>query len=504
MRVLPKLRSLESILRPINRLPTDVFTLIPYYFTDGGREYEAFPMNKPLITMTHVCRSWRNVLLSTPTLWTRIDFSTSESKQAEGFLGRSRRQLLDIHQFFESEEHVEPFLSATLRNTYRLQRLEITSYLPHLDRVLTRFTRPAPELKHLYIGNEPGITNKDMRLPNSIFDGQLPKLMSLTFCHLHTDLRSFSFPSLTRFDFKTGTMISIGNLTSFFERCPLLEFIRIRLSYMPQPPIPPPRRRVCLATLKELRFDETACSCGLLDHLTLPNCTEVGLNGMFADEGFGNYRFLAMRIHPSSIDHLPVTRGITKAVAMPNACILSGPNGNIRFRCLDETHGELYAEFFTSFAPISLLEVRELWVGSSDTDPLGTDRSPWGQTAIGVRGVFRALRKVEDLTIVSCQTKPFFSTLRTAADDRTLLLGLRRLTIFVGCGDLDVLALIRCAKARKEHSRSLAEVTVVFEKEPGADLVEALESLREFVGELVYRVGKTPELILQGDGCELW
>ena len=119
--------------------------------------------------MTHVCRSWRNVLLSTPSLWAQLDFSTPESKQAMGFLGRSGKRLLDIHQIFEDEDHVEPFLSTTLRNIHRLQRLEITSFLPYLERVLALFTRSAPELKHLEIANDPNITDRDMKFPNAIF-----------------------------------------------------------------------------------------------------------------------------------------------------------------------------------------------------------------------------------------------------------------------------------------------------------------------------------------------
>ena len=165
--------------------------------------------------MTHVYWSWRNLLLSTPTLWTRIDSSAYKSKQVESFLGRSEGQLLDIFKFFERGEHMEPFLSITLRNT-RLQRLKIVSFLRHLDHVLVRSTRPALELKHLDIGNEHDITEKDMRLPGTIFDGQLPKLTSLTLCHLHMDLRGSNLPSLTRFSFRTGTKISFGNLTQFF------------------------------------------------------------------------------------------------------------------------------------------------------------------------------------------------------------------------------------------------------------------------------------------------
>ena len=238
-RVLPKLRFLESTLQPINRLPKDIFILLPRFFTREEGDYDTFPMNIPLITMTHVCRSWRTVLLSTPTLWTQIDFSTFKSKQAKGFMSRSGKQLLDIYQLIESEDDEEPFPSITLRNIYRLRQLEITSFHQTLEGVLTRFTRPAPELKHLEITNDFNTTDRDMKFLGTTFEGRLPKFLSLSLHFLCTDFRAFNFPSLTRFDFTTGTKIAVRDLTSFFERCPLLEFIQIRLVHVPQLPTAP-------------------------------------------------------------------------------------------------------------------------------------------------------------------------------------------------------------------------------------------------------------------------
>ena len=264
-RVLQKLRSLESILQPINRLPKDIFVLIPRFLTQDGKldPYSHFPMNRPLIKMTHVCRSWRNMLLSTTSLWTQIDFSEStRSQQAEGFIRRSGNHLLKIHQYLEEDEHVEPFLSATLRNMPRVQQLEINSCLPHLRHLLEYFSSAsAPALKHLSITNDPNITDEDMKLPK-VFRGRLPKLTSLTLHSLRTDLRDFNFPSLTRLIFTTGTKTSVRNIISFFERCPLLEFVQICLDYAPEPPTAPPRNRVLLAALKELRFDQSASTSG--------------------------------------------------------------------------------------------------------------------------------------------------------------------------------------------------------------------------------------------------
>jgi len=56
-------------------------------------------------------------------------------------------------------------------------------------------------------------------------------------------------------------------------------------------------------------------------------------------------------------------------------------------------------------------------------------------------------------------------------------LALQKLTDHVGCRDMDISALIQCAKARKEHFRPLGEVTVVLEKGPGAGIRDEMESL---------------------------
>ena len=503
-KVLPKLRFLESILQPINRLPKDIFILIPCFFTREEENYDIFPMNIPLITMTHVCRSWRTVLLSTPSLWTQIDFSTFKSKQAKGFIGRSGKQLLDIYQLIESEDDEQPFLSTTLRNIYRLGQLEITSFHEGLERVLTPFTRPAPELKHLEITNYSDTAHGDVKFHGNIFGGRLPKLLSLSLHYLYTDFRTFNFPSLVRFDFTTGTKTVVRDLTSFFERCPLLEFIQICLFYTPQLPTAPPRKRVRLAALKELRLDQTASTCGLLDHLILPECTEMMLKGQFTDEKFDSDGHPAAQIHKSSIDHLPVTRDITKAVAMPNSCVLSGPNGDLRFWCFRENRANFNAKFFTSFSPISISGIRELLVGPNTEFPFDNLPSPWEQTVDHARGAFGVLTKVEDLTIVSCKTEPFFTALGAAMDGPILLPGLRRLTIYIGCGDLDVPALVRCAEARFENSRPLGEVTVIFENELNGYMIQEVEFLRGFVEDLSCRVGASPELKWESKDGDAW
>ena len=499
-RVLPKLRLLESILPPINQLPKDIFVLIPHFFTRdliGPGSRARFPMNGPLIKMTHVCRSWRNVLLCTPSLWTQVDFSFGESDQAEEFLRRSGDQLLDVRHYLESEGDVEPFLSSVLDNIHRLRLLDIFSSLPHLDRMLESFASSAPELESLEITNNPTVEEREIKLP-TIFGGRFPKVTYLSLSYLNTNLRDLNFPSLTRFNFSRIKTVLVLDMASFLKKCPLLEFLEISLAYRPEPPIPPPKNRIRLAALKKLRFNQTASTCGLLDHLILPNCIEMTLEGPFTGEEFDWAGDASARIHPSSIDHIPVTREITKVIAMPNSSIHSGPNGNLRFWC-NLIRERFDGQYFTSFSPIFVLDIRELWIGQNTTT-----RSPWKQTIAGTRSAFEVLKKVEDLTIVSCETGPLFATLGTPARDGIPLPGLQKLTIYVGFGDLDIPTLVQCARARKKHSRPLGKVTVVFEEEPGADLVRWLELLRASVGELTYYVGETPRLYWETTDCVLW
>ena len=60
-------------------------------------------MTKPLITMTHGRRSWRNVLVSTPSLWTQLDFCVPAGPQrVEEFFRQSGNFPLDIHHYLKT------------------------------------------------------------------------------------------------------------------------------------------------------------------------------------------------------------------------------------------------------------------------------------------------------------------------------------------------------------------------------------------------------------------
>ena len=47
-------------------------------------------------------------------------------------------------------------------------------------------------------------------------------------------------------------------------------------------------------------------------------------------------------------------------------------------------------------------------------------------------------------------------------------------------------------------------MTIIFEDEPGSDIIREVQSLREFMGELNYRVDATPELNWEGESDGSW
>ena len=192
-------------------------------------------------------------------------------------------------------------------------------------------------------------------------------------------------------------------------------------------------------------------------------------------------------------------------MAMRNSCVLSGPNGYLRFWCFqgDENRANFNAKFFTSFSPINTCEIRELWVGGNTEFHFGTGLNYWEQNTARVRGAFGVLTKVEDLTVVRSELEPFFAALCPTTDGPILLPGLRRLTLYVRRGDLNISALTQCAETRFERSRSLGEVTIVFENEPEADEIREVESLGRFVGKLSHHIGGVPDMRWEIQ-CDVW
>jgi hypothetical protein len=59
--VLRLVRSMKNSLAPINRVPPEILSLIPDYCCEDD-------MDRDLVALTHVCRSWRDTFISRSSL----------------------------------------------------------------------------------------------------------------------------------------------------------------------------------------------------------------------------------------------------------------------------------------------------------------------------------------------------------------------------------------------------------------------------------------------------
>ena len=65
------------------------------------------------------------------------------------------------------------------------------------------------------------------------------------------------------------------------------------------------------------------------------------------------------------------------------------------------------------FSPISVLKIKELWIGQGT----GPYDHVWGGTAVGIRGAFEVLTKVEELSIANSM-ELFFCDVRSDSGRR--------------------------------------------------------------------------------------
>ncbi|KAF9650820.1 hypothetical protein BDM02DRAFT_3092410, partial [Thelephora ganbajun] len=81
LEVVSLFRSTKNTFAPINRIPPDVLSLIPDY-------WERQDMGEDLIALTHVCRDWREIFTSRPSLWTHL--ACADADKTRLYIERSR------------------------------------------------------------------------------------------------------------------------------------------------------------------------------------------------------------------------------------------------------------------------------------------------------------------------------------------------------------------------------------------------------------------------------
>ncbi|KAI0654728.1 hypothetical protein C8Q70DRAFT_468063 [Cubamyces menziesii] len=172
-----ELRTLYNRTSPISILPPELLTVVFLYATSDGEG------NADIISISRVCRHWRDSSLQTPALWTRI--LLDHPAGIEAFLERSR----PLPAYIAFKTSYEP-ATATLRligtEAHRLRSLKI-KILPMLGtrvkNIMNRVKFAAPMLEELVVENESALRrpNRDLEtLPGPDEFSGVPSLRTLT------------------------------------------------------------------------------------------------------------------------------------------------------------------------------------------------------------------------------------------------------------------------------------------------------------------------------------
>jgi hypothetical protein len=236
--------------------------------------------NRFILSMTHVCRSWRVRLIGVKRLWREIAFTAEINpvgiRMATHFLTRLEDDDTTLHIYagLPFGDIVDPKIGALLSRlrdqTHRWEKFfywgRLAPYRPYLD-------LPAPRLQHFSGHND--ISHIILGQTTQFFAGHAPALQSLVTSALR-NWQPASLINLQTLDlWDCAPELSIKSLLSALRSTPQLEEINV---VSPNPPVLdcPPDEVVNLPHLKNLKVQNPDFGT-IVRHLVIPNVQIVHL-----------------------------------------------------------------------------------------------------------------------------------------------------------------------------------------------------------------------------------
>jgi len=213
--VLATIREWRNSLVPINRVPSEVLSLIS---THLSRE-------KDILFASSVCRHWRRTFIQHAELWSRLNLKTGRNGHlVKMLLERAKGSALDVRSTFLDCVNILALVSP---HAQRLRSLDFSfDYWPNIQKFSKAISGPLPLLRTLEINAVD--TMGPPSLP--LFSGAV----NLKNFSLRSEgvpfLNYFAFPNLTTFEFSTvGEEFLISQLLNFLEASPTLQMVRMKI-----------------------------------------------------------------------------------------------------------------------------------------------------------------------------------------------------------------------------------------------------------------------------------
>ena len=473
MEVLGLVRSTKNNFAPINKIPSDVFSLIPGYL-------KSFEEDENLITMTHVCRGWRELLIACPSLWVRLHCKNADKTRV--YIDRSKSSPLELSLSAHLvTARIEAAFAMVIPHIGRLKSLVIFGPDGILQYLTPYLSSPIPLLNKLIISIccNPGASVLD----TTLFNGDLSSLCSLSLAGVITNLPWKNLSKLTTFKLSRvpEDKISVTQLLDFFEDAHHLRDITLHHS-IPTMSNAPPGRVVSIPHLKKLTINTDLVHSILLNHLSIPAGASLTLAMGFTGDKSPVPNFL-----PKTLGNL----GNIFPISSVNLT-LSGCEKYVR---LDGPSGGLYmlGDWMDwEGVPLFTLD-RRILRSFSCFDLSGTQRLTITQyKPPPVDAVYHILSRMKDLrtlTLTQCNNLPFILALNPDRNsfNCTLCPKLEELVLYIkGLEPFNIEELMSTVKERASAGTKLSSITIVGlgELTPGKKAFK----LKEYVTHVDYRV----------------
>ena len=275
-------------------------------------------MDQDLIVLTHVCRGWRNILISRSSLWTRLDFASIEKIRT--YIRRSKSSPLKFYLGYNG--NIDDVFPLMIPHIHRLKSLTVNTRA--LPSILRHFRCHTPLLEKLDI-NSVG----DPVLDGTLFNGDLSSLREL---RLHRVVTQFPWKNLANLRVvdlnphfhRYGTT----QILNFFESAPLLHTVSLRYP-MPDYSDAPPGRIVSLRHLNVFTINSPPPHSALLHHLHIPTGASLVSEFCFNGEESPLLGYLPERPpNFSNLSHIITVNLLFNS--WRKFVQLSGPSGSLR------------------------------------------------------------------------------------------------------------------------------------------------------------------------------
>ena len=331
-----------------------------------------------VLSLSHVCRTWRSIMLGYPSLWDVIHTGCS-LKLVSACLDRSHSIPLRVRVEVPASDAKPWFLDLIPGFTHRLQQLYIRrvddceNETVSVQRIMSFLNSPAPKLENLTI---------DVRLPDSLlmptlFSASTPSLKVLSLNRLRWNKQN-QFGGLTRLKLTGVKGFACAQLHEALLQSPELEQLELS-AIIPQCPdlnrnfrIPLPR--LCHLEVRNVRWPTLRTFLSLLD---IPSkCNIVCL---YLDPPPGTTNCVLSAFLPADLSLIrPLNQSTKLAIGLPNALVLCGGNEESAFELSSgwpvmESSGCFFEHTLLSLVhdfPVDA--VQELWLGPLPPRPAST------------------------------------------------------------------------------------------------------------------------------------